>query len=316
MLDALLDRTVVCSFDRTGYARHARRFEPAAERDLEDRDVLLTGGTAGIGRAAAEALVSRGARVHLWGRGVEAGRATVQALGARARFTSVDLGDLEAVGQAARDLPVTAPAAVVLNAGAMPWARQLTPQGHELVWASQVLGHLLLLRVLRARGALASDTRVVWVSSGGLYAQRLSLDDLRRDRGYQRHTVYANAKRAQLVLAQELAARWPTLHEAVMHPGWVRTEAVRGAMPIFYRLTLPILRTPAQGADTIVWLATTSTPRPAGRLWLDRAAQPDHLRAGTREAPEDRAALVETVFAATDPWVEGPDGPSQREAAS
>lgn len=295
-LDRALDASVVLSFDRTGFRRHARAFPRDAERDLHGHDVLITGGTAGIGLAAAEALAARGARVTAWARDARKA-AAVEALGGR--FTPVDLGDLDAVRAAADAWAGPPPAAIVLNAGAMPLERTLTPQGHELVWASQVLGHLALLRRLRARGRLGPDTRVVWVSSGGMYLAPLDLHDLRCERSYQRHAVYARAKRAQVELSRLLAARWPEVWTGAMHPGWVDTDAVRQSMPVFRALTAPILRSAPEGADTIVWLAATARPLPSGRFWFDRAEAPTAPRSGP--APDDaaREALWAEVDAAT-----------------
>ena len=292
-LNRWLDRSLVFSFDRTGYRRHARSFsadEP--ERDLRGRPLLITGGTRGIGLAAAHALARRGARPILWSRDPRVGQAAAAACGGA--FTSVDLGDLEAVTRAAAG--VAAPlAGVVLNAGSMPRTLTRTAAGHEQMWASQVLGHLQLLRALRARGALAADARVVWVASGGLYSQRLG----ERPVQYQRHRWYAAAKRAQVVLSAALAERWPDLWMGAMHPGWVDTEALAEGMPLFRRLTLPVLRTPDQGADTIVWLQRVASPPSSGRFWFDRREAPLHLTARTHDTPVARAAEVEALFAAT-----------------
>ena len=301
MLDRMLDRSIVFSFDASGYRRHRRQFTPNEERDLTGRDVLVTGGTSGIGLAAAHAFAERGARCVLWARRAETGRAAAEAVGGC--FRSVDLGDLACVSAAAHALEPRNLAAVVLNAGAMPLRRTLTPQGHELTWASQVLGHVLLLRILHQRGLLGAETRVIWVSSGGMYAQRLDLSDLQRDEAYQRHTVYANAKRAQVILGSHLAERWPEIPVATMHPGWVETDAVAHSMPVFFQLTKPILRTPTEGADTIVWLTTTDTPCRSGAFWFDRREQPEHLRGGTKASPATRRALVQRVFRDTDPFL-------------
>lgn len=301
-LDRWLDRSVVFSFDRTGFQRHARRFDPQAPRDLAGQDVLITGGTAGIGLAAAQSLSEQGARPLLWARDEVRGSTAAEQV--KGQFTSVDLGDLRSVSAAAHGLRTHGLAAVVLNAGAMPLKRRLTPQDHELIWASQVLGHTLLLRILFDRGLLTDTTRVIWVSSGGMYTQRLDLTDLRCDKRYQRHTVYANAKRAQLVLNASLAARWPGVHTSAMHPGWVDTEAVKHSMPWFRAVTAPILRSPDQGADTMVWLASQARTGPSGRYWFDREPVPEHLSSRTKSSPGDEEALIDQVFAHTEPFLE------------
>ena len=286
MLGKLLDRSVVFDFDRTGYERHARRFIDEPTRPLGP--VLMTGGTAGIGLAAAEALAQAGAEMLLWARNPERGAHAAERTGGV--FVPVDLGDLEAVAAASED--ITHPVDVVLNAGAMPLERTLSAQGHELIWASQVLGHTLLLHKLHARQLLR---RVVWVSSGGAYTQQLDLRDLPCEQGYQRHSVYANAKRAQLELNALLAELWPEVHLAAMHPGWVDTAAVQHSMPWFRAVTRPILRTPEQGADTIVWLVTRPEPGPSGRFWFDRAEVPVHRSRSTHTRPGDAEALLNLV---------------------
>jgi NAD(P)-dependent dehydrogenase (short-subunit alcohol dehydrogenase family) len=161
----------------------------------------------------------------------------------------------------------------------------------------------LLLRILRERGLLTAIICVIWVSSGGMYLQRLDLRDLTAARSYQRHTVYANAKRAQVMLARHLAERWSEPLSASMHPGWVDTDAVRHSMPVFRLLTAPILRTPDQGADTIVWLATTAERPATGRFWFDRTAVSEHRVDRTRASEDDLQSLVDHVFTATDPYL-------------
>lgn len=286
---------MIGSFDALGYARHARHFTEEPERPLGR--VLITGGTAGIGRAAARALAARGARPTLWGRSPERGIPAAEEVGGT--FASVDLADLDAVSRAAWGTEVDALSAVVLNAGAMPRSRRIGPQGHEQMWASQVLGHTLLLRILRRRAALSDGVRVVWVSSGGMYLQQLDLEDLRWEQGYRRHVAYANAKRAQVILNEQLAQRWG-LRTAAMHPGWVDTAAVQHSMPWFRALTRPVLRTWAQGADTIVWLVARAEAWPSGRFWFDRTEAATHWLPGTRSPEADREALWAHVQASTD----------------
>jgi hypothetical protein len=80
-----------------------------------------------------------------------------------------------------------------------------------------------------------------------------------------------------------------------MHPGWVDTKGVQNWLPVFRRLTLPIIRTPEQGADTIVWLGGAPEPlESTGRFWHDRRARPTHYLLGAgEESPEDRRRLWE-----------------------
>ena len=86
--------------------------------------------------------------------------------------------------------------------------------------------------------------------------------------------AYARAKRAQVALNEQWANRHPdgpppTFH--AMHPGWADTPGVADSLPLFRRITGPFLRTPAEGADTVVWLAAADEPTTSGRFWLDRA---------------------------------------------
>ena len=105
---------------------------------------------------------------------------------------------------------------------------------------------------------------MITVSSGGMYTQRLDPASLQMPRSrYRGATAYAKAKRAQVALSREWARRLAGTGVAfhAMHPGWVNTPGVATALPGFYRATGPILLTPEQGADTIVWLATMPPER-------------------------------------------------------
>jgi dehydrogenase/reductase SDR family member 12 len=106
--------------------------------------------------------------------------------------------------------------------------------------------------------------------------------------------VYARHKRAQVVLtelwAERLAERGVRVHS--MHPGWVDTPGLERSLPRFRSALRPLLRTPEQGADTIVWLGAAPEPaESSGRFWHDRAERPTHLLPRTRETPEERRRL-------------------------
>ena len=106
--------------------------------------------------------------------------------------------------------------------------------------------------------------------SSGLDMDRLAALDAD---GFDGVKAYAQAKRAQVVLNEQWAARFGTTGVMfhAMHPGWADTEGVRSSLPRFHRLVGPILRSPAQGVDTTLWLASADQPRRTnGELWLDR----------------------------------------------
>ena len=156
---------------------------------------------------------------------------------------------------------------------------------------------MLLTELLRPVLA-GHDARVILVTSGGMYTQKLPVHDPDYTRGTYKGTVaYARSKRMQVALAPLLQQRWGAdgvgLH--VMHPGWADTPGVASSLPLFRAVTRPVLRDAETGADTIVWLAATEPAPPPGRLWMDRAERPTHYRKATRETPEERDRMWDWV---------------------
>lgn len=304
-VDAVLEATVVGSFSRAGY--HVRsRLEgwPAADRgrDLAGRTVLVTGATSGIGLASAMRFAQLGATVRFLARDAaraEAARARIEAAGgphADVAYDLADMSDLGSLREFATRVSAANPRldALVHNAGALSRTFAQAPDGSELTLASHVLGPFLLTGLLLPTLRHAAPARVITVSSGGMYTQRLDLEDLEMARaGYDGRVAYARAKRAQVVLNREwdrrLGASDVVFH--AMHPGWVDTPGVASGLPGFHRVMRPLLRTPEQGADTVVWLASADEAlRSSGAFWLDRRRRSEHRVPWTRGA-EDGAAL-------------------------
>lgn len=301
--DVILDRSIVWSFDRSGFLRHARRFRPEdVDVDLTGRVCLVTGANSGIGRAAATALAARRADVYLLCRDRARGEEAVSSIrgatgNAGVHVEVVDVSHLASVRAFVERYAPSHVDVLIHNAGVLPATRQETPEGLELTLATNVVGPFLLTHLLHAKLAAAGGARVIFVSSGGMYAQTLSLDDLQwTRRRFDGVTAYAQTKRMQVVLTEMLARRWSRAEIAVhcMHPGWADTPAVRSSIPRFYRVMRNRLRTPEEGADTVVWLAAARATMPSGRFWLDRAPQPTHLLPFTVEEPRDRARLWRT----------------------
>jgi dehydrogenase/reductase SDR family protein 12 len=309
VIDSLLEATVLGSYTRVGCALRRRidRWEDLDARSLSGQVVLVTGATTGLGRAAATRLGSMGARVRIVGRDgartEEAARAISELTGAEVAVHVADMSDVEAVRRIVDEVRAAEKHVDVLvnNAGALLATRSVSRQGHEMSLATMVLGPLVLTEGLADRltwPAPGRPGRVVNVSSGGMYTQRLDVDDLQCERGYRGTVAYARAKRALVVLSELWARQWDGRGIVVhaMHPGWAATPGVHASLPRFARALGPLLRTPEQGADTIVWLAAADAPaRSTGRFWHDRRARRTHRLPWTREPPAARAALWERL---------------------
>jgi NAD(P)-dependent dehydrogenase (short-subunit alcohol dehydrogenase family) len=302
-LSQLVDPFIVSSFDRTGFRIHTLTFQPDdLDVDLSSRRCIVTGANSGIGYETALALADLGAEVVLVCRNQERGEQAAQRIreqtgNARVSLELLDLSDLGAVRAAAARLSAGPVDVLVHNAGVLPDERVETADGLELTFATHVVGPFLLTSLLRAALEKSPEGRVIWVSSGGMYTRRLNLEDPNwTGRDYDGVIAYAETKRAQVVLAElwaeELAGSAVVVN--AMHPGWADTPSVKSSLPRFHRLTRSILRTPAEGADTVVWLAASARARrSSGRFFFDRKARRTHLLPFTRESSEDRRELWE-----------------------
>jgi NAD(P)-dependent dehydrogenase (short-subunit alcohol dehydrogenase family) len=311
-IDTLLDRTIAPGYTKLGLAVRTRLPSwPAELPRVDGRTVLITGPTSGIGEAAAQDLAILGARVVLLARNPDKAAATqarIQRAVKDADATSTadvaivacDISSLASVRAAADILEAQDEHVDVLihNAGAMPPERTETDEGFELAFATNVLGPFLLTSLLEDRLKADAPSRVITVSSGGMYAQKLDADDPQHEhRRYAPAQVYARNKRAQVVLneqwAQRLAGTGVVVH--TMHPGWADTPGVQESLPGFAKITASVLRTPAEGADTIVWLAAAKAPMmSSGGFWQDRAERPTHYGPWTREDEAARRKIWET----------------------
>lgn len=312
LIDDMLEISVVGSFSRAGFFARRALYgwgEPPPSV-LADRTVLITGPTSGLGRAAAEALADLGARLILVSRSEARLQGVRDELIARTgedRFDTVvaDMSSLASVRAAVAHVSAleTRLDAVVDNAGAIHEERTETEDGLEATFATMVAGPFVLIDGLLPLLEATGDGRVITVVSGGMYLQSLPLDDLQYERGeYNGTLAYARAKRAATTLIREWARRYRGhVRFSSMHPGWADTPGLEKSLPGFHRLMGPLLRTPAEGVDTIVWLATAPTSDITdGALYLDRRPRPFDRLPATRLDPAARRRLWEQVVRLTD----------------
>ena len=297
MLDALLDKSVV-GYTALGYRW---RPHPPIDADLSGRVALVTGATSGLGRATATELARLGATTILVGRNPEK---TAKVAAEIRRETGnddvrIELADLSLMSEV-RQLAARIESPIHLlvnNAGVLVGAREETAEGLERTFATNLLGHFLLTNLLADK--LEPPARIINVSSGGMCTQRIRVDDLQMEkRPYDGTIAYAQTKRAQVILtelwAERFADRGIVVHS--MHPGWAATPGVSESLPRFYKVTKPLLRTPEQGADTIVWLcASPEAQETTGSFWHDRRPRPTHRIRKTRATEAERRALWATL---------------------
>ncbi|MGK5595284.1 MAG: SDR family NAD(P)-dependent oxidoreductase [Parachlamydiaceae bacterium] len=286
-LNTLLDMSVLFSFDRSGFIRHCP--QPLPRVDLSGSYGIVSGASSGIGLACSSALVDQGMRCHLIARR----QSRPPKKRSQAAFIhSLDLSDLTKVNEFA--LQITEPIDVLVhNAGSMPESLNITKDGYELIFSTQVLAPFILTKTLADLGKLRNKCRVIFVSSGGMYLKKLDLSDLLFTKTpYSKYQAYANAKKAQVILAKLFAEKYPHLLFSSMHPGWVDTAGIRYAMPLFHRLLKNRLRAPEQGADTILWLSINKA-YPNGLFWFDRSIVPSTIFNLYRPLRKDEEELWE-----------------------
>jgi NAD(P)-dependent dehydrogenase (short-subunit alcohol dehydrogenase family) len=265
--------------------------------------ILITGGTNGIGLAAAQMLAARGANVAIVGRNegrTQAAAARIRAVAAAGVAVGTFIADLStqaAVRKLAAEVLSRYPRLDVLvnNAGAMYTTRQLTADGIEQTWAVNHLAPFLLTTLLLDRLEASAPARIVTTASDAHRGAQLPFEDLNAEHSYRGFGRYGQTKLANILFTLELARRLEGsgVTANCFHPGLVASGFNRNnglLMSLAMTVLAPVSRSSEKGAETLVWLATSpqvaqtsgayfvderpATPSPAGqdreaaqRLW-------------------------------------------------
>ncbi len=231
------------------------------ENAVEQRTIVITGASSGIGEAAARTLAQTGDTIVVIGRSAQRTRAVADDLGAD-HFIA-DFSRLDQVAQLAAALKDKYPRIDVLanNAGGIMGGRELTGDGHEKTFQVNHLAPFLLTRLLEDT-LLSSAAKVINTSSVAHVAfGKLDIADLELSKKYSSNRAYGNAKLANILFTRELHRRFNAqgISSAAFHPGGVATNFSAGSkssLRFLYGSGLrSYLLTPAQGAQTLVWLA-------------------------------------------------------------
>jgi NAD(P)-dependent dehydrogenase (short-subunit alcohol dehydrogenase family) len=263
---------------------------------MAGRTCVVTGGSTGIGRATALALADSGARVVLVCRNRERGESAVahirQATGSEADLHLADLSAQASVRRLARDLLARYPRIDVLvnNAGVFRRVSALSEEGFDSTFATNHLGPFLLTNLLLERMLESAPSRIVNLTSDLHRRAEIDPEQPEGSGRYSAMAAYNRSKLANLLFTRELARRIEGRGVDVnaVHPGAVATRIAQqdgGLAAIFFRLARPFLLRPEQGADSVVWLASSSEAAGVtGRYFIKR-----------REVEPSETALDETL---------------------
>ncbi|KAG5544741.1 hypothetical protein RHGRI_017249 [Rhododendron griersonianum] len=324
------------NFTKAAYLEHSKRYNPEdMQTKIEGKNCVVTGANSGIGYATAEGLASRGANVYMVCRSKERGeaaRSKIQSMTGNEnvylelviflkrliKFSS-QVCDLSSVNEiksftsrfTSKDVPIHV---LVNNAGLLEHNRITTSEGtrHELNFAVNVLGTYTMTELmLPLLEKAAPDSRVITVSSGGMYTTPLTEDLqvhglvyfssaacllqfsstlwnfslfvlLQFSHGnFDGVEQYARNKRIQIALTEKWAETYKDkgIGFYSMHPGWAETPGVANSLPGFSKSLSGKLRTSEQGADTVIWLALMRKEKLlSGAFYFDRVEAPKHLK--------------------------------------
>jgi len=257
---------------------------------MAGRTVLVTGGTAGIGKATAVGLAELGARLGITGRDLrraEAAAADIRSVTGNPKVDAfgADMSSQADVRRLAAEVLDRYPRLDVLvnNVGGFWASRHVTADGLEHTFALNHLAPFLLTSLLLDRLKASAPARVVTVSSGAQSLGRIDFDDLMSEARYSGQRAYNQSKLANVMFTYELAKRLDgtgvtatVLHPGVTSTGFGTEDTARGWGPLI-ALMRPFMKRPEQGAETSIYLASSREAEGVtGRYFVNRTRRKSH----------------------------------------
>jgi NAD(P)-dependent dehydrogenase (short-subunit alcohol dehydrogenase family) len=240
--------------------------------NMRGKVIVITGATSGIGQVAAQKLAGMGARIVLVARDKARGEATLsllrsQSAGPAHSVHYADLSRLAEMKRVANGIAAAEPRIDVLinNAGALFNRRQQTEDGLECTFATNHAAYFVITLGLRERLLAAAPARVINTAMHAHRGAKLDFGDLQMEKGYRGFKAYSRSKLCNILFTRELARRLAGSGVAAnsLHPGFVATrfgDQGRGVGPSIFRFLKRFALSPEQGAETIVYLASSDTP--------------------------------------------------------
>jgi retinol dehydrogenase-14 len=267
---------------------------------MAGKTVLVTGGTSGIGRATAMGLAAMGARLGITGRDrgrTEEAAAEIRASGdGQVDLFVADLSSQSKVRRLADEVLQTYPRLDVLvnNVGGYWNTRHVTADGLERTFALNHLAPFLLTNLLLDRLRHSAPARVVTVASNAHSTGQINFNDLQSEQSYSGSRAYSQSKLANVLFTYELARRLPAsaVTANALHPGVVNTSFGAGdpggVQRLFVPFVRPFLKTPVQGADTSIHLASSPDLEQVGGRYFANSKPKRSSKASYDEAAAAR----------------------------
>jgi retinol dehydrogenase 12 len=276
------------------------------EDRMAEKTILVTGATSGIGLETARSLARMGVHVLIGARDAPRGQAVVDELtreGHQSRLLPVDLASFDSVRRAVEGFRAAHSKLDVLvnNAGVVTRKRQVSPDGHEVVWETNFLGPFLLTRLLLPGLKAAPAPRVVNVSSAAHFSGRLDWEDLELTRGYRGFKAYCNSKLALVLFTRELARREPRIVVNAVHPGVIATNIWRSAPGVARWILRLLLPSASKGAQPVVRLATAPELDGVTGRYFDKEREVAPAPAATSDANAVRLWEIAAKATASSP---------------
>lgn len=266
---------------------------------MQGKVCIVTGATAGIGYETALALAGKGAQVVVVGRNAEKGAATTaqirQATGnEQVHFVQADMAVQASIREAAAELLRRFSVVDVLVNNAGTWVSEYTttPDGVETVFAVNHLAYFLFTHLLYPALREAPDARIVNVASDSHFQTDLHLADLNLRNHYSGLRSYAQSKLANVMFTYEFERRKPDAHVSIyaVQPGLVHTDIGLKHTTWLHALAWKVRRsfwkskTPAEGAETSIFLASSEEARHQSGLYWDLCRPKPSSKASYHEA--------------------------------
>ena len=271
----------------SGFGAKSEPLEVMEDIDLSGKIALVTGGYSGIGTETSRALVDAGCEVYTPARRTDVALKELEGIVPKENVVEMDLAKPKSVQNFVDDFSkqVSKLDILINNAGVMACPEMRTPEGWELQFAVNQIGHFILTKGLLPKMQAAGDARLVTLSSTGHKMSGIRWDDIHfKNSNYEKWTAYGQSKTAASLLAVEVDKRMKDsgVRAFGVHPGGIMTPLQRhlqqeemialGWMDKDGQPTervAKMFKTPTQGASTTLWAATSSQLNNIGGVYCE-----------------------------------------------